>query len=141
MHNALVTRPQLNRANILRIPQIDGQDKISKNIAATCRQLVRLRHLHRQVRRTHLPSFRKMRFRGQISRYTLRGSLFYPLCDETQLSVREAPLTDEITETGLGQPRGHEATLGHCDNLQRMIAYVLVSEQWEWRCLSRSVAR
>ena len=46
MHHALVTRPQLDSVNILRLSEIDRNDKIPKDVTAARPQPVRLGHLH-----------------------------------------------------------------------------------------------
>src|SRR5437762_4194205 len=124
MHDALVTGPQLDRPNILRVLQIDGEDKIPKDIAAARRQPVGLGHLHHQVRGTHLPSFGKLWLSWQIRGLAFGPALLHPLGDKTYLNVGEAALTDEISITRLRRPWGHVAALNDCDNLRSMLACV-----------------
>ena len=140
VHDTLVARPQLDRPNVPGLLQIDREDKIPKDIAATSAQPVRFGHLHHQVGRAHLPPFGEMGLSRQIGGLAFGPAFLHPLGDKTYLSGSEAAFTDEIPVTRLGQPWGHVAALGDCDNLRGVPACVFVSEQRERRRFSRAVA-
>src|SRR4030095_319937 len=48
VYDPLVAGPQLDPANILRLSQVDWDDKIAKHITAACPQAIGLGHLHNQ---------------------------------------------------------------------------------------------
>ena len=139
MHDALVSGPHLHSANVLRFLHVDGNDKIPEHVAAARRQLVRLGQLHNQIGRTQLPPLGEMRLGRQIRGISLEAARLHPIRDQAQLGVREATLARKVAIAGLRQPGWHESALGDGNDLRRMLAHVLVSQQRKWRGLSRAV--
>ncbi len=139
VYHTLVAGPQFDCTNILRLPQIGGDDKIPKDLAVARRELVRLGYLHSQIRRTHLPPFCETRQRRQIGGVAFGRALSNPFSDETKLSAGEAAFAIEISVPWLREPWWHISALGNQDNLCRMLAYVLVVEKREWRRVSGAV--
>src|SRR5260370_30975492 len=88
VYHTLVAGPQFDCTNILRLPQIGGDDKIPKDLAVARHELVRLGYLHSQIRRTHLPPFCETRQRRQIGGGAFRTPPPYPLSRWGEVEAR-----------------------------------------------------
>ncbi len=140
MHQPLVARANLDRLQPAGTIDRRAKHKIPINVAAACRQRVRLRRLHDQIRLAELPAFHKLWRGRQIRRISFRRTALGPIAQPRDVGIRKPQIICKFWIVRRRQPRRHQAPLRHFFDQSRVRFRISVRQQREWRCFSRPVA-